>query len=109
MGRIVCLNVNGHIVCSGSPIRDCSCDRDVTFKDIYPETPERIDDPARALEDVKRVFDVWSKSGDSTGRADKLYALSAIARLILTPGISLAGPFVISSMENGTEPPAQSR
>lgn len=101
MARMVCITIGTKTYCSGSPIRDCSCTRDDTFKDAYRETPERLDDPKQALQDIADVLEQWSRSGDTAGRADKLYAISAITRLILTPGVDLAGPFVITSMENG--------
>jgi hypothetical protein len=101
MARSVCIKIGNTMYCTASPIRDCSCDRKDGFRDPYPETPERVDDPKRALEDVSRILELWSKSGDTAGAADKLYAISAITRLILTPGVDLAGPFVIMSLEDG--------
>jgi hypothetical protein len=107
MARSVCIKVGGVTLCTGSPIKDCSCDRNVAFKDPYPETPEGVDDPKRALADISSVVEQWSRSAGASGRVDKLYAISAITRLILSPGVDLAGPFVIMSLENGDEPAAK--
>jgi hypothetical protein len=99
----------GRLVCVASPVRDCSCDRDESFKDPYPETPAPSEDPKRALDDIAKVLELWSKSGDTAGGADKLHALSAITRLVLTKGVDLSLPFVISSLENGNQPSPQAR
>jgi hypothetical protein len=109
MGRLVCVHVGPKVYCSGSPIRDCSCDRNPDYKDPYPEAPERFADSRDAVEDVTRIIEAWSRRGDTTGLADKLYAISAITRLILTPGVDLSGPFIITSMENGIEEPAKAQ
>lgn len=109
MARSVCIKVGGVMYCTGSQIEDCSCDRDDDYKDPYPETPEGVEDPKRAIEDVTRILELWGKSGDTAGRAYKLYAISAITRLILTPGVDLAGPFVIMSLEDGDEAAARAR
>ena len=66
-------------------------------------TSEGVDDASRTLADVSNVVNIWSKSGDTSDRADKLYAISAITRLILMPGVDLAGPFVIMSLQDGDE------
>ena len=55
MARMVCITIGTKTYCSGSPIRDCSCTRDDTFKDAYRETPERLDDPKKR---VVATFDV---------------------------------------------------
>ncbi len=103
MAREVCIKVNGVTRCTGSPIRDCGCDRDASFKDPFSAGPERIAAPGALIEDITRVLETWARNGDPVGAADKLYAISAITRLILSPGVSLQGPFVIMSMDNGTE------
>ena len=103
MARQVCIRVGDVLYCTGSKIRDCSCDRQDDFNDPYPETPEGVDDARRTLADVSNVFDIWSKSGDTSDRAAKFYAISAITRLILMPGVDLAGPFVIMSLQDGDE------
>ena len=109
MARSVCIKVGGVMYCTGSPIKDCSCDRNAGFKDLYTETPEGVKDYNLAVADVTRVLEMWSKSGDTSDPAYKLYAISAITRLILTPGVDLAGPFVIMSLVDGMDPPVKAR
>ena len=107
MARSVCIKVGGVMYCTGSPIKDCSCDRNAGFKDLYTETPEGVKDYNLAVADVTRVLEMWSKSGDTSDPAYKLYAISAITRLILSSGVDLSGPFVVMSLEEGDEAAAQ--
>ena len=53
------------------------------------------------------MLDLWARNADFSGQVDKFYAIAAITRLILTPGLNLAGPFVIMSMESGAAESAQ--
>jgi hypothetical protein len=103
MAREVCIKIKGSTHCTGSPIEDCSCERDGDFEDPFPEVPVRLEDAKSLVRDLETVLATWEKLRENEGIADKFYAIAAITRLILLPQVSLAGPFVITSMDPASE------
>ena len=95
MAREVCIKQGSTTVCTGSPLRDCSCDPKPDFRDPFLEIDETVD--------IGRYIEAVVANGGkglTTEELDaKTHALRACARLLYAPGINVREPFVIMAME----------
>lgn len=95
-GQICIKTAGGGTWCSASPITDCGCEREGSFKDPYaPVDPKaRLDDPGDFLREVERALKTSGVSLTGKGAA----VLTAM-KLMLLPGVSPDAAFVILGLE----------
>jgi hypothetical protein len=98
MAREVCIKTSTGTYCTGSPIQDCTCERK-TFRDPFPEVPERITDAESFMNDLRAVLVAAEKvAKDPEELAECFRVVAAITRLVLLPQVKIRDPFLIMAM-----------
>jgi hypothetical protein len=96
--RDICIKMaDGSQFCKQSPIRDCGCDRNVSFVDPFPEVPVDLT-PTRFMADIEQVLKLGMKGLDQDDELEKLRTICVIARLVMCPK-NIRQNFIISSLD----------
>lgn len=109
--REICMKVGTTIICTGSKIRDCSCNRNEKYEDPFTEVPDFPDRHA-LIGDISKVLETGEPHLEALGfdaatNKHRYYALAAIARLLFSSPAAITKPFIITAMEDAPQASAE--